>query len=88
MNHSAQNKNPAQATWQITEQLLEVDSLEEALTGSLEIIVKVLNSEAGIVWFLDEKTERLVPIRYLRRDRGQRHEHRRYCDQDGRIGPH
>ncbi len=65
MNHSAQNKNPAQATWQITEQLLEVDSLEEALTGSLEIIVKVLNSEAGIVWFLDEKTERLVPIYHI-----------------------
>ena len=65
MNHSAQNKNPAQATWQITEQLLEVDSLEEALTGSLEIIVKVLNSAAGIVWFLDEKTERLVPIYHI-----------------------
>ena len=47
------------------EQLLEVDSLEEALSGSLEIIVKVLNSQAGIIWFLDEKTERLVPIYHI-----------------------
>ena len=40
MNNTKQNKRFAQATWQIMEQLLEVDSLEEALSGSLEIIVK------------------------------------------------
>ena len=65
MNNTKQNKRFAQATWQIMEQLLEVDSLEEALSGSLEIIVKVLNSQAGIIWFLDEKTERLVPIYHI-----------------------
>ncbi len=65
MNNAKQNKRFAQATWQIMEQLLEVDSLEEALSGSLEIIVKVLNSQAGIIWFLDEKTERLVPIYHI-----------------------
>ena len=65
MNSTKQNKRFAQATWQIMEQLLEVDSLEEALSGSLEIIVKVLNSQAGIIWFLDEKTERLVPIYHI-----------------------
>ena len=65
MSNTKQNKRFAQATWQIMEQLLEVDSLEEALSGSLEIIVKVLNSQAGIIWFLDEKTERLVPIYHI-----------------------
>ena len=65
MSNTKQNKRFAQATWQIMEQLLEVDSLEEALSGSLEIIVKVLNSQSGIIWFLDEKTERLVPIYHI-----------------------
>ena len=49
MSNTKQNKRFAQVTWQIMEQLLEVDSLEEALSGSLEIIVKVLNSQAGII---------------------------------------
>ena len=31
------------------EQLLEVDNLEDALAGSLEIIVETLNSEAGAI---------------------------------------
>ncbi len=37
------------------EQLLEVENLEEALSGSLEIIVNELNSEAGAIWLLDTK---------------------------------
>ena len=37
-----------QATWQIAEALLEVDKLEDALSGSLETIVRILKSEAGI----------------------------------------
>lgn len=47
------------------EQLLEVDSLEDALSGSLEIIVSELKSEAGAIWFLDKKTDRLVPIFHI-----------------------
>ena len=50
------------ATWQIMEQLLEVDNLDDALSGSLEIIVDILNSEAGAIWLLDAKTERLCPM--------------------------
>ena len=49
------------ATWQIMEQLLEVDSLDEALLGCIEIIIKILHSEAGVLWFLDQKTGRLFP---------------------------
>ena len=53
------------ATWQIMEQLLEVDNLDDALSGSLEIIVRTLNSEAGAIWILDEKTNRLCPMFHI-----------------------
>ena len=53
------------ATWKIMEQLLEVDSLEEALAGSLEIIVQELKSEAGAIWLLDERTDRLTPAFHI-----------------------
>lgn len=61
----AEEKRFAKATWQIMEQLLEVDNLEDALSGSLEIIVKTLNSEAGAIWFLDGKTDRLSPLFHI-----------------------
>ena len=61
----AEEKRFAKATWQIMEQLLEVDNLEDALSGSLEIIVKTLNSEAGAIWFLDTKTDRLSPLFHI-----------------------
>ena len=54
-----------QATWQIMGQLLEVEDLAEALSGSLEIIAKTLNSEAGAIWLLDRKTNRLAPIFHI-----------------------
>ena len=44
------------------EQLLEVDSLEDALSGSLEIIASTLNSEAGAIWLLDPQTDHLSPL--------------------------
>ena len=47
------------------EQLLEVDNLEDALSGSLEIIVKTLNSEAGAIWYLDRQTNRLSPLFHI-----------------------
>ena len=61
----AEEKRFTKATWQIMEQLLEVDNLEDALAGSLEIIVKTLNSEAGAIWFLDTKTDRLSPLFHI-----------------------
>lgn len=61
----AEDKRFAKATWQIMEQLLEVDNLEDALAGSLEIIVRTLNSEAGAIWFLDTKTDRLSPLFHI-----------------------
>ena len=61
----AEEKRFAKATWQIMEQLLEVSNLEDALSGSLETIVKTLNSEAGAIWFLDTKTDRLSPLFHI-----------------------
>ncbi len=58
----AEESRYTRATWQIMEQLLEVDNLEDALSGSLDIIIKNLNSEAGAIWFLDPKTDRLSPL--------------------------
>lgn len=47
------------------EQLLEADNLEDALSGSLEIIVNTLESEAGAIWILDAKTDRLSPVFHI-----------------------
>ena len=52
-------------TFQLMEQLLEVHNLEEALAGSLEIIIKELDSEAGAIWLLDKKTDRLAPVFHI-----------------------
>ena len=52
-------------TFQLMEQLLEVNNLEEALAGSLEIIVRELDSEAGAIWLLDKKTNRLAPVFHI-----------------------
>ena len=61
----AEEKRFTKATWQIMEQLLEVDNLDDALSGSLEIIVETLNSEAGAIWLLDPKTDRLTPMFHI-----------------------
>ena len=61
----AESKRFTKATWAIMEQLLEVDNLEEALAGSLEIIVRTLESEAGAIWYLDPETERLYPLFHI-----------------------
>ena len=61
----AEEKRFTRATWQIMEQLLEVEDLESALSGSLEIIVNTLNSEAGAIWLLDPKTDRLSPLYHI-----------------------
>ena len=85
----AENKRFAKASWAIMAQLLKVENLEEALSGSLEIIVKTLNSEAGAIWLLDKKdrpTLTRVPHRtrrYLQYQRGERSGHRGYRDPDG-----
>ena len=58
-------KRYTQATWKIMEQLLEVESIDDALSGSLEIIYNTLNSEAGAIWLLDKATDRLAPLFHI-----------------------
>ena len=61
----AQDNRLTKATYAIMEQLLEVDQLENALAGSLEVIVRTLDAEVGIIWYLDPKTERLSPLFHI-----------------------
>ena len=58
----AEEKRFRKATFQLMKQLLEVHNLEEALEESLATIVSVLDSEAGAIWLLDRKTNRLAPV--------------------------
>ena len=52
-------------TFELMEQLLEENNLEEALSGSLEILVRELNSEGGAIWLIDKKTDRLTPVFHI-----------------------
>lgn len=61
----ANDKRFRKLTFELMEQLLEVNNLEEALSGSLEIMVKELNSEGGAIWLLDKKTDRLAPVFHI-----------------------
>ena len=58
-------KRFAKVSFEIIEQLLEVDQLDHALAGSLEIIVRALESEAGILWYLDPRTDRLNAMYHI-----------------------
>ena len=62
MAEMSESKRFLQATWQIMEQLLEVDNLEDALSGSLDLIIGNINSEAGAIWLLDKKSGRLNAV--------------------------
>ncbi len=53
------------ATWQIMEQLLGTESIEDALSQCLETVVETLDSEAGAIWLLDKKTQQLTPMFHI-----------------------
>ena len=61
----SEEKRFLRATWLIMEALLETDKLEDALSEGLDIIVNTLNSEAGAIWLLDPKTDRISPVFYI-----------------------
>ena len=54
-------KKYAQAMLEIMEQLLETDSIDEAVSGGLAVMAKLFHSEAAAVWLIDEKEDRLIP---------------------------
>lgn len=47
---------------EIVERLLETDSVDDALSGGLSVLAKILDCETAAVWLLDEKGGRLVPV--------------------------
>ena len=51
-----------EAIWQITEALHDENVLDNALSSSLEIIIRTLDCEAGTIWVLDSRSDRLYPI--------------------------
>ena len=55
----------SKASIAIIEQLLEVDQLENAIAGSLEILVRTLDCEAGVIWYRDPKRDRLIPLYHI-----------------------
>ena len=61
----AEEKRFVRASWQIMEALLETERLEDALSEGLKIIVNTLHSEAGAIWLLDQKTDRLSPVFHI-----------------------
>ena len=67
MGHSdmTDEKKLARASITIIEKLLEVDQLENALAGALEIIVRTLDCEAGVIWYRNPKTDRLIPLYHI-----------------------
>lgn len=48
--------------WQITERLRDADDIAEALTGCMEIITRELDCEAGSVWLLGRRSNRLYVV--------------------------
>lgn len=58
-------KQLARAGIAIMEQLLEIDQLANAIAGSLEILVRTLDCEAGVVWYRDPKSDRLIPLYHI-----------------------
>ena len=59
------NQKYTKATYEIMEQLLNVVDLDEALSLALQTIVKTLESKAGVVWYLDRKSDRLHSIFHI-----------------------
>ncbi|MDO4543578.1 MAG: ATP-binding cassette domain-containing protein [Clostridia bacterium] len=51
-----------QVIWEITQQLREADSLEEALKASLALVVKTIGAQAGTIWFYNSQDDgRIYP---------------------------
>ena len=56
------NKQIVGVMWELLSQILETDDLSQALSGALEMLIRVLDCEAGAVWLLDRETDRLISV--------------------------
>ncbi|MCR4632706.1 MAG: ATP-binding cassette domain-containing protein [Erysipelotrichaceae bacterium] len=59
------DKRYTKATYEIMEHLLNVEDIDEALTLALQTIVNTLDAKAGVVWYLDKKSERLHSVFHI-----------------------
>lgn len=57
-----ENKQMLQATWEMLEQLLETDNIQESLSSGLLAVQRYLKCESGAVWIYNEENQRLYPI--------------------------
>ena len=46
----------------LLQQLLETEDMTDALSGTLEMLIRVLNCEAGAVWLLARESDFLLPV--------------------------
>ena len=51
-----------QTVWRIMEELRDANQLETALAGSLDILKDVTKAEEGVIWMLDDQSERIIAV--------------------------
>lgn len=51
-----------QAIWEITEDLRNATQLDEAFADALRTVTATIGAEAGTIWFLNPKDDRLYPV--------------------------
>lgn len=51
----------AEAVWEITTLLQNAEELDTALSRCLETVISALDSEAGTIWLLDRRSNRIFP---------------------------
>ena len=57
-----ENIQTIKALVSVIESLLETEDLGDALSGGLDIVVRALGCEEGVVWVLDKLSGRLFPL--------------------------
>ena len=53
------------AQWTIMESLLLIDNIDDAISSALEVILDVMESEAGAIWMLDDRKGLLHPMVFM-----------------------
>ena len=53
------------AQWTIMESLLLIDNIDDAISSALEVILDVMDSEAGAIWMLDDRKGLLHPMVFM-----------------------
>lgn len=57
-----QVEKKAKVIWEITTLLQNAEDINDALSSCLGIVISALDSEAGSIWVLDKRSERVYPV--------------------------